>query len=410
MTHFEDTNYYFKKAAKLMEISERVQKLLLYPEREVTVQVAIQRDNGELGYFTGYRVQHNNARGPHKGGLRYHPTVDIDDVRSLASLMTWKTAIADIPFGGAKGGINCDPSNMSAGETEAVTRKFIQKIYEIIGPYEDIPAPDVNTNAQVMAWIMDEYSKIKGFTPAIVTGKPVDLFGSLGREAATGQGIVFVIQSFLNDLKKDIKNTSFIIQGFGNVGSNTAEILHKAGGKIIGVSDVNGGIYEKTGIDIPDLIQYVSKNKTVKGYKGFTLISNEELMTRPCDGLIPAALGGILTKENANAISASFIIEGANAPTTPEADEIFHKKNIPLIPDILANSGGVTVSYFEWVQNIQQFRWDEAKVNQELKKVMDKSYQGIAKIVKEKKIDFRTAAFIVALGRVGRAVAVRGIK
>lgn len=410
MTHFDDTNHYFKKAAKLMDISERIQKLLLYPEREVTVQVAIQRDNGELGYFTGYRVQHNNARGPHKGGLRYHPTVDIDDVRSLASLMTWKTAIADIPFGGAKGGINCDPSKMSAGEVEEVTRKFIQKIYEIIGPYEDVPAPDVNTNAQVMAWIMDEYSKIKGFTPAIVTGKPVDLFGSLGREAATGQGIVFVIQSFLNDFKKDIKNTSFIIQGFGNVGSNTAEILHKAGGKIIGVSDVNGGLYDKAGMDIPDLIQYVSKNKTVKGYKGFTLISNEELMTKPCNGLIPAALGGILTRENADQISASFIIEGANAPTTPEADEIFHRKNIPVVPDILANSGGVTVSYFEWVQNIQQFRWDETKVNQELKKIMDRSYQGIAKIVKEKKIDFRTAAFIVALGRVGRAVAVRGIK
>lgn len=410
MTHFDDTNYTFKKAAKLMEISERIQKLLLYPEREVTVQVAIQKDNGELGYFTGYRVQHNNARGPHKGGLRYHPTVDIDDVRSLASLMTWKTAIADIPFGGAKGGINCDPSKMSAGEAEEVTRKFIQKIYEIIGPYEDVPAPDVNTNAQVMAWIMDEYSKIKGFTPAIVTGKPVDLFGSLGREAATGQGIVFVIQSFLNDLKKDIKNTGFIIQGFGNVGSNTAEILHKAGGKIIGVSDVNGGLYDKAGMDIPDLIQYVSKNKTVKGYKGFTLISNEELVTKPCDGLIPAALGGILTRENADQISASFIIEGANAPTTPEADEIFHRKNIPVVPDILANSGGVTVSYFEWVQNIQQFRWDETKVNQELKKIMDRSYQGIAKIVKEKKIDFRTAAFIVALGRVGRAVAVRGIK
>lgn len=410
MSHFEDTNYYFTKAAKLMEVSERIQKLLLYPEREVTVQVAIQRDNGELGYFTGHRVQHNNARGPHKGGLRYHPTVDIDDVRSLASLMTWKTAIADIPFGGAKGGINCDPSTMSMGEIEEVTRKFIQKIYEIIGPYEDIPAPDVNTNAQVMAWIMDEYSKIKGFTPAIVTGKPVDLFGSLGREAATGQGIIFVIESFLNDLKKEIKNTTFVIQGFGNVGSNTAEILYRKGGKIIGVSDISGGIYDKGGIDIPALISYVSGNKTIKGYQGLTLISNEELMTKPCDGLIPAALGSVLTKENANDISASFIIEGANAPTTPEADEIFHKKNIPLIPDILANSGGVTVSYFEWVQNIQQFRWDEARVNQELKKIMDRGYLSIAKIVKEKKVDFRTAAFLVAIGRVGRAVAVRGIK
>jgi len=393
-----------------MEVSERIQKLLLYPEREVTVQVAIQRDNGELGYFTGHRVQHNNARGPHKGGLRYHPTVDIDDVRSLASLMTWKTAIADIPFGGAKGGINCDPTTLSSGEIEEITRKFIQKIYEIIGPYEDIPAPDVNTNAQVMAWIMDEYSKIKGFTPAIVTGKPVDLFGSLGREAATGQGIVFIIESFLKDLKKEMKNTTFIIQGFGNVGSNTAEILYRAGGKIIGVSDVNGGMYDKAGIEIPDLIQYVSKNKTIRGYQDHTLISNEELMTKPCDGLIPAALGRVLTKENANDISASFIIEGANAPTTPEADEIFHKKNIPLIPDILANSGGVTVSYFEWVQNIQQFRWDEARVNQELKKIMERGYQSIAKIVKEKKIDFRTAAFLVAIGRVGRAVAVRGIK
>lgn len=410
MSHFEDTNYYFTKAAKLMEVSERIQKLLLYPEREVTVQVAIQRDNGELGYFTGHRVQHNNARGPHKGGLRYHPTVDIDDVRSLASLMTWKTAIADIPFGGAKGGINCDPSTMSMGEIEEVTRKFIQKIYEIIGPYEDIPAPDVNTNAQVMAWIMDEYSKIKGFTPAIVTGKPVDLFGSLGREAATGQGIIFVIESFLNDLKKEIKNTTFVIQGFGNVGSNTAEILYRKGGKIIGVSDISGGIYDKGGIDIPALISYVSGNKTIKGYQGLTLISNEELLTKPCDGLIPAALGSVLTKENANDISASFIIEGANAPTTPEADEIFHKKNIPLIPDILANSGGVTVSYFEWVQNIQQFRWDEARVNQELKKIMDRGYLSIAKIVKEKKVDFRTAAFLVAIGRVGRAVAVRGIK
>ena len=413
MSRFDETNQYFLKAAKLMDLSERVQKLLLNPEREVSAEITIQMDNGELGYFTGYRVQHNKARGPHKGGLRFHPSVEIDEVRALASLMTWKTAIVDIPFGGAKGGINCDPSKMSIGELEQLTRKFVGKIYAIIGPYEDIPAPDVNTNAQVMAWIMDEYSKIRGFTPAIVTGKPVDLFGSLGREAATGYGVVFVTQAFLKDLKKDIQKTSFIIQGFGNVGSNTARILYEKGAKIIGVSDVSGGIYHTQGIDIPDLLSHTSKGLLLKTYKGKSSgkwVTNDELLTLPCDGLIPAALGDVLHKNNAQDIKASFIIEAANAPTTPEADTIFNQRNISVIPDILANAGGVTVSYFEWVQNIQQFRWEEIKINQELEKIMSKSYETVRKIVKEKKIDFRTAAFILAIGRVGKAVVLRGIR
>lgn len=410
MSHFEDTNRYFREAAKIMGLSERIQKLLLQPERELTVEVAIELDNGEIGYFTGYRVQHNNARGPHKGGLRFHPSVNIDDVRSLASLMTWKTAIVDIPFGGAKGGINCDPSKMSLGELEQVTRKFVQKIYEVIGPYEDIPAPDVNTNAQVMAWFMDEYSKVKGFTPAVVTGKPLELFGSKGRESATGQGVSFVIEQYLRDIKKDISKTTFIIQGFGNVGSHTARLLHSQGGKIIGVSDVSGGILDNKGIDISALIKHASKHRTIKGFKDYTLITNEQLLTTPCDGLIPAALGGVLHKDNAKDVAASFIIEAANAPVTPEANEIFKKRNITVIPDILANAGGVTVSYFEWVQNIQQFKWDEARIHKELKQIMTNSYQKIKSLSKNKKLDLRTAAFIMAIGRVGKAVVLRGIK
>ncbi|MCS6903531.1 MAG: glutamate dehydrogenase, partial [Candidatus Bipolaricaulota bacterium] len=363
----------------------------------------------EIGVFTGYRVQHNDARGPMKGGIRYHPTVNDDDVRALASLMTWKTAIVNIPFGGAKGGIACDPKRMSEAELERLTRRFIAKIHEVIGPYQDIPAPDVNTNAQVMAWIMDEYSKFHGFAPAVVTGKPVDLFGSEGREEATGRGLVYIIEEHFKALGKPIQGATFAIQGFGNVGSYTALILHELGGKVLAVSDVTGGLYNPEGLDIPKLVSFVRQHRTLQGAPHGTLITNQQLLTMECDVLIPAALGDVFTQENAPEVRAKLIVEGANGPTTPEADEIFNKRGITVIPDILANAGGVTVSYFEWAQNIQQFKWDLERVRSELQRVMARAYREVATLAREKRTSLRTAAFLLALGRVAKARAMRGI-
>jgi glutamate dehydrogenase (NAD(P)+) len=411
MKAFEATNHYIRKASEIMDLGERVERLLLSPEAEHVVSVPIEKDNGELAVFTGYRIQHNSARGPLKGGLRYHPTVDADDVKALASLMTWKTAIVNIPYGGAKGGISCDPGTLSQGELERVSRKFIQRIHQEIGPQKDIPAPDVNTNGQVMAWIMDEYSRIHGFSPGVVTGKPLDLHGSEGREAATGRGVIYITDEYLKDAGKSLNGTSIAIQGFGNVGSWAALLAHQQGAKIVAISDWKGGIVCKDGLDIPALMEYPRTRRSITEVtgEGISPIGQNELLTLDVDVLIPAALGDVLTRDIAGDVRAKLIVEAANAPTQPEADEIFERKGITVIPDILANAGGVTVSYFEWTQNIQGFRWTEDEVNQRLKQIMTSSYTTIRNLVKSRNLSWRTAAFIVALGRVAKATVLRGI-
>jgi glutamate dehydrogenase (NAD(P)+) len=410
MSPVQEVNYYFRKAAKVMDLSPAVERMLVNPYREVKVDVSITLDNGDLANFTGYRVQHDRSRGPMKGGLRYHPSVDMEEAQGLASLMTWKTAVMNIPFGGAKGGIAVDPGTLSPAELERLTRKFVQLIHDIIGPHTDIPAPDVNTNAQVMAWIMDEYSRIHGFSPAVVTGKPVDLFGSRGREEATGRGAVFALDEYLKDARAgEIKDKTFAVQGFGNVGSWAARFLRQRGGKVVAVSDVGGAIHYKHGLDIPALLEHVKIAKSVVGFPGSETISNDELLTLDVDVLVPAALGGVISSKNVNDIRARIVLEAANAPTTPEADEALGGRGVVVLPDIYVNAGGVTVSYFEWAQNIQQFTWEEDKVNTELQRHMRDAYATLARVVKERKVSFRTAAYVVAIGRVGRATVLRGV-
>jgi glutamate dehydrogenase (NAD(P)+) len=403
MQAFEATNYYFDQAAKCLDLSDNIRTLMITPDREVRVEVVIELDSGKIGNFIGYRVQHDNARGPFKGGLRYHPTVDQDEARSLASLMTWKTALVDLPFGGAKGGINCDPTKLSRGELERLTRKFIEKIHDMIGPHKDIPAPDMGTDAQVMAWIMNEYSKYEGFHPACVTGKPVEFHGSAGREAATGFGVAIVTRELLARLKQTISGTTFAIQGYGNVGSHTARCLAQMGGKIISVSDAYGAVLNTGGLDISELDKHVAISHKVVGFKGGDAISNEQLLTMPVDVLIPAALGGVLDRELAKAVAAKIIVEAANSPTWPEADEIFNARGIPVVPDVLANAGGVIVSYFEWVQNLQHFRWPLEQIQREQEHKLVEAFREVYDLSQRKGATLRTAAFMKAIARVGRA-------
>ncbi len=406
---FSETSYYFRRAAQVMGIGERIQRLLEKPQRIVKVEIVVELDSGELGTFTGFRVQHNRARGPCKGGLRYHPTVDEDHSSALAALMTWKTAVVELPFGGAKGGIDCDPTRLSPGEVERITRKFVSEIHEMIGPYSDIPAPDVNTNAQTMAWIMTEYSRIHGFAPAVVTGKPVELHGSPGREEATGLGCTYVIAETLKRIGGAIADRTFAVQGFGNVGSHLARHLALRGGKVVAVSDVNAAVINKDGLDIPALLQWVAEHRTVSGFPGAEAFNRDELIFLDVDVLVPAALGNVFTKDNAHLIKAKTIIEAANAPTTPEADEIFDKRGVLVVPDILANAGGVIVSYFEWVQNIQQFRWELEEIQGKLNRYMERSFKTVWDLARSKNISMRTAAFIVAIGRVGKATVLSGV-
>ena len=410
MSGFEDVNYYFRKAARIMDLSAHVERMLVTPFREVKVDVSITLDNGELGTFIGYRVQHDNSRGPMKGGLRYHPTVDMDEAQGLASLMTWKTAVVNLPYGGAKGGIAVDPARLTPREQERLTRRFVQQIHDIIGPHRDIPAPDVNTNAQVMAWIMDEYSRIHGFSPAVVTGKPVELFGSRGREEATGRGVVMALEEHLTDAELgEVRGKTFAVQGFGNVGSWACRFLHDRGGRIVAVGDAGGGVRNAEGLDIGALLAHARATRTVNGFAGGEPISNEALLRLDVDVLVPAALGGVITEANAADVRARIVLEAANAPTTPRADEMLQARGVTVLPDIWVNAGGVTVSYFEWVQNIQQFTWDEDRITAELGRHMREAYATLARVVRERKVSFRTAAFIVAIGRVGRATALRGV-
>jgi glutamate dehydrogenase (NAD(P)+) len=409
MQAFEATNYYFDQAAKLLDLTDNMRTLMITADRELRVELTIEMDSGQIGNFIGYRVQHDNARGPFKGGLRYHPHVDQDEARSLASLMTWKTAIVDLPFGGGKGGINCDPSKLSRGELERVTRRFVQQIHDFIGPDKDIPAPDMGTDAQVMAWIMNEYSKFHGFSPACVTGKPVEFHGSAGREAATGYGIAIIVRETLAMLGRSIADTTFAIQGYGNVGSFSARFLHELGGKIIAVSDAYGAIIQRDGIDILELDKHVGVNRKVVGFKGGDATTNEQLLTAPVDVLIPAALGGVFDAKLAEAVQAKVIVEAANGPTWPEADEIFHRRNILVVPDILANSGGVIVSYFEWVQNQQHFRWSIEQVRREEEARLVEGFAKVHELSQRKGVSMRTAAFMLAIQRVGRARILGGI-
>ncbi len=401
------SHHYFHKAADVLDLPDKVRTILLTPRRSIKVEITIEGEDGELQIYNGYRVQHNMARGPMKGGLRYHPAMDEDHAGALANLMTWKTAVVDVPFGGAKGGIDCDPRSMSERDLFEVTTLFVQQMKEVIGPTIDIPAPDVNTNAKVMGWIMNEYSKFAGFSPAVVTGKPLELFGSDGRDAATGRGVMDVLGAALQEQGKKFSDVTVAVQGFGNVGSNAALLIAEQGAKIIAVADHTGGVSNDQGLDIPALDAWVNEHGGVEGFSGGEAFENTEIITWDADVLIPAALEDAIHKDNAADVKASIVVEGANAPTTPEADEILIEKGVLVIPDILANAGGVTVSYFEWAQNIQQFKWDEERVNAELDWKMSHAYEAVREVAKEFDIDRRTAAFVLAIRRVGRAALAR---
>jgi glutamate dehydrogenase (NAD(P)+) len=408
MSPFEAVSLFFDRAADQIGLSDEMRAVLRGSYRELRVQVPIRMDDGRLEVFTGYRVQHNGARGPYKGGIRYHPDADLDEVRALAALMTWKTAVVDLPYGGAKGGVQCDPTTMSQGELQRLTRRFTQMISYILGVNRDVPAPDMNTNAQTMAWMMDAYSGRYGYTPAIVTGKPVELGGSYGRDAATGRGVVFCLGEASKDLGISLDGATVAIQGFGNVGSWTARLIGELGCRVVAVSDVRGGVHREGGIDVQALFDHVQETGSVVEASGTDPISNEELLEVPVDILIPAALDRVITHENADRIRARVIVEAANHPVTPAADDILQSNGVVIIPDILANAGGVTVSYFEWAQNIQQYRWEEEKVNAELFTVMSKAWRNVHARATVDGLPLRLAAFAVAVEKVERAARLRG--
>jgi len=406
---FEAVNQFFFEAADLVHLKDEFHDVLTSTYREISVQVPVRMDDGQLRVFRGYRVQHNGARGPYKGGIRYHPSADINEVRALASLMTWKTALLDVPFGGAKGGIEIDPVGMSARELEQLTRRFTLGISHVLGEKRDIPAPDVNTNAQTMAWMMDAYSSRAGYSPAIVTGKPVDLGGAPGREQATGRGCVYILAAACRRWGIDMGAANVVIQGFGNVGSWAARELHEQNVRVVGVSDVSGGLSNPNGLDIPALLSWSAGRRPLAEWDGDAeKISNDELITLPCDVLMPAALGEVITASNADRVQAGIIIEAANHPTTPEGDKILFDRNVRVVPDILANAGGVTGSYFEWAQNIQQFRWPEERFNTELRTMMEKAFDVTASFAEKRTVTLRRAAFAVAIERVARAARLRG--
>jgi glutamate dehydrogenase (NAD(P)+) len=408
---FEHAMRYVSDAARIMDLPPGIERLLVTPVRQLKVQIPIEMDDGSVGVFEGFRIQHNEARGPFKGGLRYHPEVDEDEVNALASLMSWKTALVGVPFGGAKGGIQVDPRGLSENELQRLTRKFVDRIHHFIGPDADIPAPDVNTGAQTMAWIMDQYSKFHGFSPAVVTGKPLETFGSKGREAATGRGVALCTCWGLEDLGIDVKGARIALQGFGNVGSWAARVLSERGARLVAVGDHGGYLENPEGFDVEALIEYVAGNPecSVQGFPGCDQSSFEALFAADVDALIPAALGDVIDVEVANDIRAGLIVEGANGPTIPDAHRRLVDKGIQIIPDILANAGGVTVSYFEWVQNTQRFEWEEEEINARLERILRKSYDEVNRMASRKKLDRRTAALVLALREVGKATALRGL-
>ena len=408
LSPFESVNAFFDAGAALIRLKDEMYDVLKSSYREVSVQVPVRMDSGELHVFTGYRVQHHGARGPYKGGIRYHPSADLDEVRALASLMTWKTALVDVPFGGAKGGITVDPTGMSADELQRMTRRFTHAINHVLGVNRDIPAPDLNTNAQVMAWIMDAFSASHGYSPACVTGKPLDLGGAPGREAATGRGVVYVLEAAARRWKIDLPQSRVAIQGFGNVGSWVARALDELGVKVVAVSDVAGGIYNGHGLDVAALGGLSTTHRAVSELAGADAITNDELLECDCDVLVPAALGDVITEQNAERVRARVLVEAANHPTTTNADKILHDLGVRVVPDILANAGGVTGSYFEWAQNIQQFKWREDRFNDELREVMVRAFDATASFAERNDVDMRRAAFAIGIERVARASRMRG--
>jgi len=403
----EEGHFYFNQAADILDLPDRIRRILLSPNRVVKVEIITEGDDGKLLQHHGFRVQHNNDRGPYKGGLRYHPTVDAEHAEALANLMTWKTAVVDVPFGGGKGGIDCDPSELSDRELYEITRTFISRTKEVLGPTTDIPAPDVNTNARIMGWIMDEYSKYEGFSPAVVTGKPLQLFGSAGRDEATGRGVMYALDEALKENNESMADVTVALQGFGNVGSHAARLIAERGGRITAVADHRGGVANEQGLDVEALVTWVLSHGSVDGYDGGDSTPNDTIIGWDADVLIPAALEEAITKDNADSVRARYIVEGANAPTTKEADSILSEKGVVLVPDILANAGGVTVSYFEWAQNIQHFRWEYQRVVDELENVMRRSYASVREAADRYGTDLRTGAFVLAIRRVGEAALAR---
>jgi glutamate dehydrogenase (NAD(P)+) len=400
----------FMIAADKLNLDDGMKQILSKPKRELTVNFPVRMDDGSYKVFTGYRVQHSLTRGPAKGGIRYHQDVNLDEVRALAMWMTWKCATVGIPYGGGKGGVIVDPRQLSLGEIERLTRRFATEIAPIIGPEVDIPAPDVNTNAQTMAWIMDTISMIRGYPiPGLITGKPIPIKGSLGRTEATARGLQYVVREAVKTQGKTLEGARVVVQGFGNVGGNTARLLAEDGATIIGVSDVYGALYSSKGIDPNAATEYVMRNGRLTDFPGTEPITNAELLELECDILVPAALESQITGQNADRIRAKMIAEGANGPTTPEADLVLYDKGIMVIPDILANAGGVTVSYFEWAQNIQGYYWAEDEVNQKLERVMKQSFQDVYDISTSRKVDMRIGAYMLAISRVAEVTRLRGI-
>jgi glutamate dehydrogenase (NAD(P)+) len=400
----------FDGAARLLGLDPGIWKVLTHPKRQIIVSCPIQMDNGEIEVFTGYRVQYNITLGPAKGGIRYHPGVTLDEVTALAAWMTWKCAVAHIPFGGGKGGIIVDPNRLSRRELEALTRRYVAEIVDAIGPEKDVPAPDVNTNDQIMAWIMDTYSMHVGHTAtAVVTGKPIEMGGSLGRREATGRGVMIVTREAAKHLGFEVKGATVAVQGFGNVGSVSADLLAKIGAKIVAVTDWKGGIYNEKGLDVPKMIDYAKQHRSIDGFTGGQPIDNDKLFGLPVDVLIPAALENQITMENAPKIKAKIVAEGANGPTTPDAHKYLHEHGVFVIPDILANAGGVTTSYFEWVQDRYGYFWEEDEVNQRLEKKMCEAFDDVLATSLRYKTDLRTAAYIVAINRVATVTKMRGM-
>ena len=399
-----------KLACKKLQLDSGMHKMLSLPKRSIIVSIDIRMDNGTVGVFSGVRVQHWDARGPFKGGIRYYPSITLDEVTALAMLMTWKCAIADIPFGGAKGGVCVDTKKMSKHELERLTRRYVSLIFEYLGPHRDIPAPDMYTDAQTMAWIMDTYSQMKGYSiPESVTGKPVEIGGSWGRTEATGRGVIHCVKQAAENNSLKLKNAAVAIQGFGNVGYHAAVAAQEVGCKIIAVSDSTGGIYCADGLNPPDVLVHKEKTRSVQNYKDCKNITNEELIELSCDVLIPAALENQITCKNADKIKAKMVAEAANGPTTPEADKALYEKDICLIPDILANSGGVTVSYFEWVQNLTREQWPLEKVNRKLEAKMTKAFNDVVAIAEKEESDMRTGALMLGVGRVANAIKTLGL-
>ncbi len=408
--YFQNALDKFNRSADFLGLENNIRRRIAAIDRELTVNFPVKMDDGSLQMFMGYRVQHDRGRGPGKGGIRYHPELDLDEIRALAMLMTWKCAVVNIPYGGSKGGVRCNPKEMSKPELERLTRRFTNEISILIGPESDIPAPDLYTNAQVMAWIMDTYSMNKGYSvPGVVTGKPLSIGGSLGREEATGRGCVFHMQFLAKEMGFSLEGAKISVQGFGQVGSVAARLFHKLGARVVAVSDTSGGVYNPEGIDIPALWKHKQEEGKVSGFQGVEAIKSNKVLEIPCDILLPASLGHQISSKEATKVKARIIIEGAHEPIEPDGEKILLDAGTVILPDILANAGGVVVSYFEWVQNRQKLAWEEAVVNRQLHQILKKAFNEVYGISQEKKLDLRQAAYVLAVDRVAEAVRFRGI-